>query len=90
MSENQASQPENPSPEEHTKEKEASFLARMLGWATGRKQAGAAEPDVKELAERVKELGPDAAGQAMDAAISAYSQERREEEAKESSIKPEE
>ena len=49
MSENAEGQPENLIPrnlsEEHDKDKEAGFLARMLGWAVGRRQAGAAEPD---------------------------------------------
>ena len=80
MSENAEGQPENLIPrnlsEEHDKDKEAGFLARMLGWAVGRRQAGAAEPDIKNLAERVKQLGPEAANEAINAAIAAYSQEK--------------
>lgn len=76
--------------EGHSKEKEAGFLARLLGFSIGRKQAGAAEPDVKELAKRVKELGPDVVDQAIESAIASYRQRRQEEEAKKPSIKPEE
>lgn len=80
---------ENPNALEHTSEKEAGFLARLLGWSIGRKQAGKAQPDVSELAKRVKELGPEAAKVAIDAAIASYSQIRDEERLKEEFAKPE-
>ena len=94
MSENVESQSENLIPgkpqEEHTKEKEASFLARVLGWAVGRKQAGTAETDVKDLAERVKQLGPEVADEAVDAAISAYREEMvKREQAEKPPVEPE-
>jgi hypothetical protein len=71
-----------PNEEVHTSEKEANFLARMLGMVVGKKQAGEAQPDVKELAKRVSELGPDAANAAIDAAITSYSQVKEAEEKK--------
>ena len=68
--------------EVHTSEREAGFLARMLGMSLGKKQAGIAQPDVKELAKRVSQLGPDAANAAIDAAIASYSQVKEAEEKK--------
>ena len=73
--------------EGHSSEKEANFLARMLGMVVGKKQAGEAQPDVSRLAQRVKELGPDAANAAIDAAIASYSQKREAEKLKDESAK---
>lgn len=89
MSENQEVKPEELGGKEHTSKEEASFLAKVLGWVVGRKQAGAAEPPVENLAERVKRLGPETADEAIDAAIASYRQIRQEEESKESPVKPE-
>lgn len=75
-------------PEEHSSEEEANFLARMLGMVVGKRQAGEAQPDVSKLAQRVKDLGPDAANVAVDAAIASYSQKREAEKLKEESVKP--
>ncbi len=66
--------------EKHTNKEETGFLARMLGFVKGRTQAGAAAPEVKNLADRVKRLGPEAASAAIDAAIAAYSDELTRQE----------
>lgn len=90
MSENQEGQPEEMTGEEHTSKKEASFLARAFGWVAGRQQAGVAEPPVENLAERIKQLGPEAANEAVDAAISAYREEMvKREQAENPPVKPE-
>lgn len=74
-------------PEKHSSEEEANFLGRLLGMVVGRKQAGEAQPDVKELAKRVSELGPGATNAAIDAAIASYSEVKEAEKKKEQSQK---